>query len=85
MTAAEQCFRAASDAVDAARDIHDDARIAFYADENDARVERKYRLAAAALASAVAAREHALIAVYAAEDARKHVVFAIFDAEDADI
>ena len=69
MTAAEQCFRAASDAVDAARDIPDCARIAFYADENDARVERKYRLAAAALASAVAAREHAVFAIFDAEDA----------------
>jgi hypothetical protein len=59
--AAEQCFRAASDAVEAARDIHDCARIAFYA---DARAERKYRLAAAALASAVAAREHAVFAIF---------------------
>jgi hypothetical protein len=67
--AAEQCFRAASDAVDAARDIHDCARIAFYADENDARAERKYRLAAAALASAVAAREHAVLAIFDAKAA----------------
>ena len=69
MTAAEQCLRAASDAVDAARDIHDDARIAFYADENDARVERKYRLTAAALASAVDARDHALLAIFDAKAA----------------
>ena len=67
--AAEQCFRAASDAVDAVRDIHDRARIAFYADENDARAERKYRLAAAALASAVAAREHAVFAIFDAKAA----------------
>ena len=60
LAAAEQCLRAARGAVDKAYDIHDRAR-------------RKYEITAAALDSAVAAREKALLAVYAAEDAAAKV------------
>ena len=56
LAAAEQCLRAARCAVDKAYDIHDRAR-------------RKAEITAAALDSAVAARDRALLAVYVAEDA----------------
>ena len=60
MTAAEvraaKCLRAAKDAVDKAYDIHDRAR-------------RRYEITAAALDSAVDARDRALLAVYDAENA----------------
>jgi hypothetical protein len=54
LAAAEQCLRDARDAVDEAYDIHDNAR-------------HKYEITAAALKSAVAARERALLAVYVAK------------------
>ena len=53
LAAAEQCLRDARDAVDEAYDIHDDAR-------------HKYEITDAALKRAVAARDRALLAVYAA-------------------
>ena len=60
LAAAAQCLRAAAIAVDKAYDIHDDA-------------VRKAEITAAALDSAVAARDRALLAVYAAEDAAAKV------------
>lgn len=60
LAAAEQCLRDAEDAVDEAYDIHDDAR-------------HKYEITDAALKSAVAARERALLAVYVAKTAWRSV------------
>ena len=56
LAAAEQRLRAAQDAVDEAYEVHDDAR-------------HKYEITDAALKSAVAARERALLAVYVAKAA----------------
>ena len=69
LDAARRVFYAASVSVHAAHNMHVCAMRAFHAHPTGVRVKRKYEITAAALDSAVAARDRALLAVYAAKDA----------------